>query len=113
MVTQHSKSSSELTIAIARVILPEYLKRDEILTREQRFRVNAASFDRWAEPLDYNIGDVLAENLSLLIRSDRVVAYPWDTTLKADYTVRLRVITFNTSSTGEIELTRTIHELPR
>lgn len=104
MVTEQSESMSELTVAVARVVLPEYLKRDEILTREQRFRVTVADFDRWAEPLDFNIGSVVAENLSLLIPTDRVLAYPWDTIIKADYNVRLRILDFSISPGGGVEL---------
>lgn len=104
MVAQPSKTLSGLTIAVARVTLPEYLKRDEILSREQQFRVTAAGFDRWAEPLDFNIGSVLAENLARLIPTDRVFAYPWDTMLKADYNVRLRILDFSISPDARIVL---------
>jgi uncharacterized lipoprotein YmbA len=104
MIAEPAGSGTELTVAIARVTLPEHLKREEILTQDQRYRINTAGFDRWAEPLDYNIGSVLAENLSLLIPGGRVIAYPWDTALSADYSVHLRVISFNAAPSGNIEL---------
>jgi uncharacterized lipoprotein YmbA len=104
MVAQPSKALSGLTITVARVTLPEYLKRDEILSREEPFRVTAAGFDRWAEPLDFNIGSVLAENLASLIPTDRVFSYPWDTMLKADYNVRLRILDFSISPDARIAL---------
>ncbi len=93
-----------LTIAVGTVTLPAHLDRKEIVTRYDRYRVNSAEFDRWAEPLDDNITSVLVENLSVLVPSDQVIAYPWDTVYDFDYTVRVRIITFGTNPGGEIVL---------
>jgi uncharacterized lipoprotein YmbA len=46
----------------------------------------------------------LAENLSILVPSDQVVAYPWDPVHRFDYTVRVRVIRFGASPSGDVEL---------
>lgn len=99
-----SQVDENLTIAVGPVTLPAHLNRKEIVTHDQRYRVNSAEFDRWAEPLDDNITSALAENLSVLIPSDQVIAYPWDTAHDFDYTVRVRVIAFGTNPSGEIVL---------
>ena len=67
-------------------------------------RVHAAEFDRWAEPLDDNITLVLAENLSLLLGTERVIAYPWDTAHSVDYTVRARISRFGSEPGGDVVL---------
>jgi len=74
------------------------------LTREEPYRVRAAEFDRWAEPIDYNIAAVLAENLSLLIPTDRVHTYPMETVYQADYSVRVHVLMFGTQPNDEVVL---------
>ena len=74
------------------------------MTHDERYRVNSAEFDRWAEPLDHNITNTLTENLSVLISSDQVIAYPWDSAHDFDFTVRVRVITFGANPNGEVVL---------
>lgn len=93
-----------LSIGVGKVIVPAYLDRKEIVTRDERYRINSAKFDRWAEPLDQNIANILAENLSILMPGDQVFAYPWDPIRDFDYTVRLRVVRFGASPNGNVEL---------
>jgi len=95
---------NNLSIGIGPVTLPAHLNRKGIVTHDQRYRVNAAEFDRWAEPLDHNITNALAENLSVLIPSDQVMAYPWDSAHNFDFTVQIRVITFGANPNGEVVL---------
>ena len=98
------QTDKNLIVAVGPVKLPAHLNRKEIVTYSQRNRVNLAEFDRWAEPLNDNITNVLAENLSELIPSDQVYAYPWDMVSDFEYTVRVRVIAFGANSSGEIVL---------
>ena len=95
---------NDLSIGVGPVTLPAHLNRKEIVTHDQRYRVNSAEFDRWAEPLDHNITNTLTENLSVLISSDQVIAYPWDSAHDFDFTVRVRVITFGANPNGEVVL---------
>ena len=95
---------NDLSIGVGRVTLPAHLNRKEIVTHDKRYRVNSAEFDRWAEPLDHNITNALAENLSVLIPSDQVIAYPWDSAHDFDFTVQVRVITFGANPDGEVVL---------
>lgn len=92
------------SIAVGPISLPEYLDRKEILTHDERYRVNAAEFDRWAEPLDHSISAALAENLSILVPTDQVVVYPLDSAHTVDYTIALHIITFGTEPSGEVVL---------
>ena len=96
--------NGELTIGIGPVALPEYLDRKEILTHDQDYRVNAAEFDRWAEPLEHNIASALATNLSMLGPAENVVTYPWGTVYEVDYVIHVRVHAYGTSPSGEVLL---------
>ena len=93
-----------LKISVRTVNLPEHLERKRIVTYDERYRVNSAEFDRWAESLDQNITSALVENLSVLIPSDQVIAYPWSIAHDFDYTVRVRVITFGSDPSGKVVL---------
>lgn len=98
------ENETDLAIVVGPITLPEFLNRKEIVAHDQRYRVTTAEFDRWAEPLDENISAALAGNLSALVPSDRVAAYPWDDVESVDYSVRVRVHRFGSESSGDIVL---------
>jgi uncharacterized lipoprotein YmbA len=93
-----------LTLAVGPISMPGHLNRKEILTHDQRYRVDTAEFDRWAEPLEDNIAAVLAENLSVLVPTDRVAVYPWNDAVAVDYTVRVRIHQFGSQPAGDVVL---------
>lgn len=93
-----------LSIIVGPITLPGHLDQKGIVTHDQRFRVNSAEFDRWAEPLDHNISRVMSENLSILIPSNQVIAYPLRTAHDVDYSVQVRIIEFANNSDGQVVL---------
>ena len=103
-VSGGSQTGEGLSIVVGPVTLPAHLDHKGIVTRDQRYRVNAAKFDRWAEPLDQNIVRVLCDNLSALIPSNQIIAYPRQIAHDVDYTVRIRITEFGTNPDGEVVL---------
>jgi Uncharacterized protein conserved in bacteria len=63
-------------VRIMPVDIPDYLDRPQIMTRDGKNILKLAEFDRWAGSLGDNITAVLAENLGLLLASDRVFIHP-------------------------------------
>lgn len=89
------EGSAGVTIGIGPVHLPEYLDRPQIVTRTDKYRLDIAEFDRWVAPLDAAFSRVLAENLSILLSTDRVYVYPWRTSRRLDYQVLIEIIQFD------------------
>ncbi len=92
------------TVVVGPVVLPEYLRRREILSQRQHHRVTVAEFDRWAEPLEDHLTSTLAENLSRLLPSEQVFPYPAVPPGGADFRVRARFAEFGVSASGEVAL---------
>jgi uncharacterized protein len=86
------ETATPLSVSIAPVEIPDYLDRPQIATRDGSNELRLAEFDRWAGSLSENIAVVLAENLSILLGSDRVSVYPGIGAEKADYSVIMRVL---------------------
>jgi uncharacterized lipoprotein YmbA len=86
------------------VTLHPYLDRLQIVTRASRARLILGEFDQWAAPLQDTITRALAENLSLLIPTDRVLLHPWSRTAEPDYQVRVEVAQFDAGPSGEVVL---------
>lgn len=95
----------DLTIGVGPVILPPYLDRPQIVTNASRAKLTLAEFDHWAAPLHDIFSRALAENLSLLIPTDRVVLHPWPRSTEINYQVVVEVTRFDGPATGAAVLT--------
>jgi uncharacterized lipoprotein YmbA len=94
----------DLTIGVGPVTLPPYLDRPQIVTRASRAKLELGEFDQWAAPLQDTFTRVLAENLSLLLGTDRILLHPWTRTTDVDYQVIVDVIRFDGGVGGEVVL---------
>ena len=94
----------DLTIVVGPVTLPPYLDRLQIVTRASRARLVLGEFDQWAASLQDTVTRTLAENLSLLIPTDRVLLHPWSRTTEPDYQVTVDVTQFDAGPSGEVVL---------
>jgi uncharacterized lipoprotein YmbA len=92
-------------IGLGPVSLPKYVDRPEIVTRVSPNRLEVAGFDRWAEPVTGNFTRVMAENLSTVLCTDRVVFYPWPRATAIDYQINVEVVRMDGSFKGDAVLT--------
>ena len=82
-------------LGIGPVSVPERLNRPQIVTWVNENMLHLAEFDRWAAPLQDSITRVLAENLSLLLPTDRAAIFPWPSDSPIDYEVRVEIARFD------------------
>ena len=94
----------DLTIGVGPVTLSPYLDRLPIVTRASRARLVLGEFDQWATSLQDLVTRALAENLSRLIPTERVVLHPWSRTVEPDYQVTVDVMQFDAGPSGEVVL---------
>ena len=95
---------SSLSIGLGPVTFPEYLDRPQIVTQASAHEVELAEFHKWAAPLKENFANVLQENLSALLSTDRIVQYPWKRSDPLDYQLSLEVIQFDGTKNQEAVL---------
>ncbi len=101
---QAESAKQGVAVGIRPVALPKYLDRPQIVTRASRNQLDIAEFDQWAEPLKNNFGNVIAENLSILIPTDRVTLFPWTKSTPIDYQVSVEVTRFEGGTGGDSQL---------
>ena len=82
--------------------MPKHLDRDQIVTQTTNYEISLSEFDRWAEPLNENFARVLAENLSVLVPTDRVYVDPWSRSAPIDYQVTVDVSRFDVQPDKEV-----------
>jgi len=86
------QATSHVSVSIASVDIPDSLDRPQIVTRDGASELKLAEYDRWAGSLSDNVAIVMAENLALLLGSDRVFVHPRPHAEIVDYAVSLRVV---------------------
>lgn len=95
---------TSLSLGLGPVNLPKYLDRPQIVTKSGAHEVELAEFHKWAEPLSENVSHVLADNLSVLLSTDRIEQYPWRRTTTVDYQIVVDVLQFDGIRGGEAAL---------
>lgn len=98
------QSEKAVSLGVGPMELAEYLDRPQIVNRVSPHEVTVSEFDHWAEPLKSNFVRVVADNLSILLRTDRVHLYPWRTSAAMDYRVGILVTRFDGAVGGEAVL---------
>jgi len=101
---QDAAGTNALVLGIGPVKIPGYLDRQQLVTRVSQNRFAVAENDRWAEPLDENFSRVLSQNLSILLQTDRIVAYPWERSQQPAYQVQVEVLRFEPNAEQLVEL---------
>ena len=97
-------SKAGIAVGLRRVALPDYLDRPQIVTRSSPNKLDLAEFDRWAAPLGDAFPRILAENLAIMIPTDRVAVFPWPRSAQVDYEVTVEVTQFEGRLGGECSL---------
>ncbi len=88
------------TVGLGPLRLPPYLDRPQIVTRAGPERVEIASHDRWAAPLDVLFARTLAEDLRDAIPAKEVLAWPWPRGVAVEWTVSVDVLRFERERDG-------------
>jgi len=92
---QDTAPMRDLAVGIGPVQIPEYLDRPQIVTRTAPDKLTLSEFNRWGGSLRQDVPRVLAENIAVLLGTDRVLAYPWGDRLDPAYRVALDLQQFD------------------
>src|SRR4030042_5398140 len=72
-------------IGIGPVKLADYLDQSMIVTRTSDNQAVKAEFDRWVGSFKDNFINVLADNIGVLLPTERIYLFPWRVSLPIDY----------------------------
>ena len=97
--------TSSPAVGIGPVAFPAYLDRPEIVLRSGDNELKYAGSNRWAEPLKTAFNRTLAENLSIMLPTDRTAIHPWSRSVVLDYQVIVDVTRFDADAGGTVILT--------
>jgi len=86
-----------IVLGIGPVRVRDYLNRPQIVTRPSTNEITIHDFHYWGEPLSTNFTAILAQNLSALLSTDRILIFPYRSKqeLPLEYQVAVDVIRFD------------------
>lgn len=96
--------ATKLTIGVGPITFPDHLDRTDIVRRKGKTELKLWTKHRWAERPATNFTSVLAENLVALVGTNRVVIYPWDSSITPDVAIRVVVSRFDVDTAGNAQL---------
>jgi uncharacterized protein len=94
---ERSNATTQYSVAVGPVTVPEIIDRPQIVTRSGPNQVQVAEFERWAGPLKSQIPSVIADNLTQMLDGAYVYYHPQNVNLNADYQVQLQVKRFDST----------------
>ncbi|MCU0598210.1 MAG: PqiC family protein [Desulfobacterales bacterium] len=94
----------DVLIGIGPAQFPDYLDRPQIITRLGSNQLDVSEFNRWGGKLDQDFLNILAENLSLILDSSKVIAFPWKGQIEPDYRIALDIHQFEGQDGGAVLL---------
>jgi uncharacterized lipoprotein YmbA len=83
-----------IAIGVGPMEFPKTIDRSQIVIRIGTHRFEVDEFRRWAGSLREDFLEVLTVNLSILLRSNHVAAYPWEEFFNPDYRIFMDVHEF-------------------
>ena len=101
------RSAPPASVGVGPLDIPRVLDRPQIVTRTGENQFSMAEFHRWGGSLSGDILDALAQDLSALLGSDRVVAYPWTRFITPEFRVPVEIHRFDGALGGEVTLVAT------
>ena len=93
-----------MAIGLGPIVIPNMLKRPQIVSRDGQHGVVLSEFHHWAGNLNTNMMQVISQELRAQINTDRVFHYPWPAYRQLDYQIRIDVTRFDGVIGGNVGL---------
>jgi uncharacterized lipoprotein YmbA len=94
----------DLGLGVGPLQFPRYLDRPEIVTRDGEHQLLLGEWHRWGGSLRSDILRVVADDLGVLLGTDRIAVYPAEPRFPLDYRVLLDVREFEGTRGGSVRL---------
>lgn len=91
-VGQRFDVPSDVIIEVGPVKIPGYLDRPQIVTEDKNKMLKFAQFDRWGEPLNSGLAQVITLNLAQALPGASLHVFPYDSSIPFKYQLILDVV---------------------
>jgi uncharacterized lipoprotein YmbA len=102
--TPSPASASSIALEVMPVRIPELIQRPQLVMVQGPDRMGLSEFHHWGNALDEDIQRILAQDLSRLLGSPSIVAYPDGIHLKAPWHLQVDIQRFEGQPGGTLNL---------
>ncbi len=102
--TEKPTAAHDLIVGVGPLSLADYLAQSRIVTRIDDNMVGQAEFNQWSGSFKNNIINVLADNISSLLGTDKVFVHPWRAFIPIDYQIVLEISRFDGTPEEQVTL---------
>ena len=92
-----SSITNKLSVGIGPVEIPRLLNRPQIVSRKDNTEILIAEKHQWGGSYKEELIKALTDNFSSLLKTERIEEYPWKTSFKPNYQVRIDIESFDGS----------------
>ena len=92
VISKRKSPAQNAVVGIGPVKLADYLDQSMLVTRTSDNQAVKAEFDRWVGSLKDNFINVLADNIGVLLPTERIYLYPWRVSVPIDYQVVVDIV---------------------
>ena len=100
---QPVSGGTSYSIGIGPVVVPDHLEHG-LVTRLSGDEITISDTDRWAEPLHELVSHALRQNLTALLHTERMRAYPWELSEAPDLAVTVEILHFERTARRTVDL---------
>ena len=90
-----SSITNKLSVGIGPVEIPRLLNRPQIVSRKDKTEINIAEKHQWGGSYKEELIKALTDNFSSLLKTERIEEYPWKSSFKPNYQVRIDIESFD------------------
>lgn len=87
--------NNELSVGIGPVEIPRLLNRPQIVSRKDNTEIIIAEMHQWGGSYKEELIKALTDNFSSLLKTERIEEYPWKSSFKPNYQVRIDIESFD------------------
>ncbi len=87
--------TNKLSIGIGPVDIPRLLNRPQIVSRKDNTEIIIAEKHQWGGSYKEELIKALTDNFSSLLKTERIEEYPWKSSFKPNYQVRINIESFD------------------
>ena len=92
VIAKRKSPAQNAVIGIGPVKLADYLDQSMLVSRTSDNQAVKAEYDRWVGSFKDNFVNVLADNIGVLLSTERIYLFPWRVSVPIDYQVVLDVV---------------------
>lgn len=104
---QSTINRTDLSVGIGPVTFPDQLNRPAIVTQTGKNQINISEFHRWAGSLQQNFTRVMTRNLAIILKTDQIMARPWESYFKPEIRIAVDIQNFGGQLGQHVELDTT------